>query len=183
MTSAAILWNRGAGGPEPTCDRGAGRDHCDRRGAISLASRGGGFARGLEPVELFERLRHQIGPEVFAAQFQQTPVPPGGAISVGLAALLGHAAGTYLPHKDHPKLGHRRQGWRPERLVGLHDVDAGRQSFLSDRPYARTLRVSTPQGHSDCTGAKASSALHIDRRCFDRHRTLTGTKEDLFRRA
>jgi predicted phage terminase large subunit-like protein len=34
----------------------------------------------LEPVESFERLRHQIGPEVFAAQFQQTPVPPGGCM-------------------------------------------------------------------------------------------------------
>ena len=34
----------------------------------------------LEPVESFERLRHQIGPEVFAAQLKQTPVPPGGCM-------------------------------------------------------------------------------------------------------
>jgi predicted phage terminase large subunit-like protein len=32
----------------------------------------------LEPLESLERLRHQIGSEVFAAQYQQTPVPPSG---------------------------------------------------------------------------------------------------------
>ena len=42
---------------------------------------------------------------------------------------------------------HRRKGWRPERLVGLHNVDAGRQSLLFDRSYARTLRVSKPKGN------------------------------------
>jgi predicted phage terminase large subunit-like protein len=34
----------------------------------------------LEPLESLERLRHQIGADVFAAQYQQVPVPPGGAM-------------------------------------------------------------------------------------------------------
>jgi predicted phage terminase large subunit-like protein len=33
-----------------------------------------------EPLESLEGLRHQIGSEVFAAQFQQAPVPPGGCM-------------------------------------------------------------------------------------------------------
>jgi predicted phage terminase large subunit-like protein len=34
----------------------------------------------LEPLASLERLRHQIGSEVFAAQYQQVPVPPGGCM-------------------------------------------------------------------------------------------------------
>jgi predicted phage terminase large subunit-like protein len=34
----------------------------------------------LEPLESLARLRHQIGSDVFAAQYQQVPVPPGGAM-------------------------------------------------------------------------------------------------------
>jgi predicted phage terminase large subunit-like protein len=34
----------------------------------------------LEPLDSLEKLRHQIGSEVFAAQYQQAPVPPGGAM-------------------------------------------------------------------------------------------------------
>lgn len=33
-----------------------------------------------EPLDVLERLRAEIGSEVFAAQYQQTPVPPGGAM-------------------------------------------------------------------------------------------------------
>jgi predicted phage terminase large subunit-like protein len=34
----------------------------------------------LEPLGSLERLRHEIGADVFAAQYQQAPVPPGGAM-------------------------------------------------------------------------------------------------------
>jgi predicted phage terminase large subunit-like protein len=34
----------------------------------------------LEPLTSLERLRHQIGSDVFAAQYQQIPVPPGGCM-------------------------------------------------------------------------------------------------------
>jgi predicted phage terminase large subunit-like protein len=34
----------------------------------------------LEPLESLEKLRFEIGSDVFAAQYQQTPVPPGGCM-------------------------------------------------------------------------------------------------------
>jgi predicted phage terminase large subunit-like protein len=34
----------------------------------------------LEPLASLESLRHQIGSDVFGAQYQQAPVPPGGAM-------------------------------------------------------------------------------------------------------
>ena len=33
-----------------------------------------------EPREVLESLRAQLGPEIFSAQYQQQPVPPGGAM-------------------------------------------------------------------------------------------------------
>ena len=33
-----------------------------------------------EPVEVLEKLRQELGSDVFAAQYQQAPVPPGGAM-------------------------------------------------------------------------------------------------------
>ncbi|MBR1211098.1 phage terminase large subunit [Bradyrhizobium sp. JYMT SZCCT0180] len=33
-----------------------------------------------EPLEFLEQFRHRIGLDVFAAQYQQTPVPPGGSM-------------------------------------------------------------------------------------------------------
>ena len=34
----------------------------------------------LEPLESLKELQRQIGSDVFAAQYQQSPVPPGGAM-------------------------------------------------------------------------------------------------------
>ncbi len=31
-----------------------------------------------EPLEILENMRAQMGPDLFAAQYQQRPVPPGG---------------------------------------------------------------------------------------------------------
>ena len=33
-----------------------------------------------EPLEVLERLRYQLGSDLFSAQYQQAPVPPGGAM-------------------------------------------------------------------------------------------------------
>lgn len=33
-----------------------------------------------EPIEVLQNLQRELGPDIFAAQFQQTPVPPGGAM-------------------------------------------------------------------------------------------------------
>jgi predicted phage terminase large subunit-like protein len=33
-----------------------------------------------EPIEVLEKLQRELGPDIFAAQYQQAPVPPGGAM-------------------------------------------------------------------------------------------------------
>ena len=33
-----------------------------------------------EPIEVLEQMRHQLGSDLFSAQYQQAPVPPGGAM-------------------------------------------------------------------------------------------------------
>jgi predicted phage terminase large subunit-like protein len=33
-----------------------------------------------EPIEVLEKLRRELGPDIFAAQYQQSPVPPGGGM-------------------------------------------------------------------------------------------------------
>jgi predicted phage terminase large subunit-like protein len=49
-------------------------------GQIHLRPAGEALHPALEPLESLERLQHQIGSDVFAAQYQQAPVPPGGAM-------------------------------------------------------------------------------------------------------
>jgi predicted phage terminase large subunit-like protein len=49
-------------------------------GQFHFRAAGEALHPALEPLESLERLRHQIGSDVFAAQFQQAPVPPGGAM-------------------------------------------------------------------------------------------------------
>ena len=43
-----------------------------------------------EPLTVLEQQRAELGPDLFAAQYQQSPVPPGGAMIRKVAALLGH---------------------------------------------------------------------------------------------
>ena len=33
-----------------------------------------------EPIEILTQMRHQLGSDLFSAQYQQAPVPPGGAM-------------------------------------------------------------------------------------------------------
>jgi predicted phage terminase large subunit-like protein len=51
---------------------GNGKFHYRRTGDVLHPAR--------EPLQVLESLRAQLGPEVFAAQYQQQPVPPGGAM-------------------------------------------------------------------------------------------------------
>ncbi|MFG1301945.1 phage terminase large subunit [Xanthobacter sp. V3C-3] len=51
---------------------GIGRTHLYRAGAVLHPAR--------EPLELLEKHRSQLGSDVFSAQYQQAPVPPGGAM-------------------------------------------------------------------------------------------------------
>jgi predicted phage terminase large subunit-like protein len=47
-------------------------DHCRRPGEVLAPER--------EPMEVLEQLRRQLGSDLFYAQYQQAPVPPGGAM-------------------------------------------------------------------------------------------------------
>src|SRR5262249_25163712 len=58
----------------------AGESIATGDGAFHSRAAGEALHPELEPLESLERLRQQIGSEVFAAQYQQTPVPPGGAM-------------------------------------------------------------------------------------------------------
>ncbi|NIJ60254.1 putative phage terminase large subunit-like protein [Pseudochelatococcus lubricantis] len=51
---------------------GAGRSHTYRTGEVLHPAR--------EPEALLDRYRQQLGSDVFSAQYQQEPVPPGGAM-------------------------------------------------------------------------------------------------------
>lgn len=55
-----------------THDIGFGRTHTRRIGEALFPAR--------EPLEVLERMRAEMGSHVFEAQYQQNPVPPGGAI-------------------------------------------------------------------------------------------------------
>ena len=97
----------------------------------------------LESLETLKKLQRQIGSDVFAAQYQQSPVPPGGAmIRREWLRYYDKPARAHLRHDSHTILGHRLEGRRPKRLVGLHDLDAGGQMLLFARPHPRPLRVS-----------------------------------------
>jgi predicted phage terminase large subunit-like protein len=76
MTSAVILWN------QLSLPAIAEQDETIMIGERQFHSRAAGEALhpALEPLESLARLRHQIGSDVFAAQYQQVPVPPGGAM-------------------------------------------------------------------------------------------------------
>ena len=98
-----------------------------------------------ESLASLQKLQRQIGSDVFAAQYQQCPVPPGGAIiRREWARYYDHLPErTYRTEVD-SELGHGREGRHPERLVRLYDVDDYRRPLLSHRPNAWSLRISTP---------------------------------------
>ena len=50
-----------------------------------------------EPLDALEKLRQELGSDVFAAQYQQAPVPPGGAMIRG----SGCAITTTLPERTY----------------------------------------------------------------------------------
>jgi hypothetical protein len=85
----------------------------------------------------------EVGSDVFAAQYQQSPVPAGGAmIRKTMVALLRDRTGAHVSDQGYPELGHRGQEPRPERLVSLYDVAHSRKALLPARCHARPLRIS-----------------------------------------
>jgi hypothetical protein len=75
-----------------------------------------------EPRDVLESLRAQLGPETFAAQYQQQPMPPGGAV----------IKRTWVRRYDHlPAFGEIIQSW---------DV-ANKQGEENDYSVCTTWRI------------------------------------------
>jgi predicted phage terminase large subunit-like protein len=78
----------------------------------------------LESLESLKQLQCQMAPDDWAAQYDQSPVPPGGAmIKRAWLRYYDRLPETHLSRRDFAEPGHRRQGRRPKRLVGLHHMD------------------------------------------------------------
>jgi hypothetical protein len=101
---------------DETVALGNGRSHRRRFGEALSPER--------EPAPVLEALKLQIGSDAFSAQYQQAPVPPGGAM---VKRHWVRRYGAELPSPaeayDSAELGHRQQGRARQRLVGLHDLD------------------------------------------------------------
>ena len=108
--------------------------------------------RKCEPLEVLDKLRRELGSCGSAAQYQQSPVPPGGAMRPRewLRYYEG-APGTFLPHQGHPKGGTpprktaRRTTGRFSTTWLLHD----NHYYLMDGD-PRTLRVSPLAEYGHC---------------------------------
>ena len=130
----------------------------------------------LKSLESLKELQRTMIPDDFAAQYQQSPVPPGGAmISARMAPLLPGAARADLSRKDHTIVGHGLEGWSPKRLVGLHNLARIRQPLLFARPHPRPLRLPKSEGNRDRACPKVSSATRAHRGRLHRHRARART--------
>ena len=95
-----------------------------------------------ESLSTLQRLRNEVGSDVFAAQYQQAPVPPGGAmIRRQWLRYYDVAPERTYRTKVIQSLGHRGQERRSKRLVGLHDLACRRQALLSARRHAWPVRI------------------------------------------
>ena len=79
---------------------------------------------GIELLESLKDLQQKIGSDVFAAQYQQSPVPPGGGM------IRREWLRYYDKLPEFPYYARTIQSWdtaaegrRPERLVGLHNLE------------------------------------------------------------
>ena len=92
---------------------GNGQLHCRRAGDVLHPER--------EARDVLESLRAQLGPETFAAQYQQRPVPPGGAM----------IKRAWVRRYDQ-LVGCRQQARPGKRLFGMHHVADPRKQILLD---------------------------------------------------
>ena len=68
-------------------------------------------------------VKRTLGSYDFSAQYQQSPAPPGGAmIRLAWFSRYPLPARSQRGGHDRAELGHRRQGYRDQRLFRLHDV-------------------------------------------------------------
>lgn len=95
-----------------------------------------------EPLHVLEELRGAMGSQAFSAQYQQAPVPPGGALINGAwfrryARLPERQPGNQIVQSwDIASMG-----GPDERLLGLYDLDDAGHGLLPDRRGSSETRV------------------------------------------
>ena len=102
-----------------------------------------------EPLSVLENLKRQLGSDAFSAQYQQMPVPPGGAmIKRDWIQRYDQLPPQARAAHHSPELGHRQQRRSRERLFGLHDLgrDPRHQAMVSDRRLAEAGRLPRVEG-------------------------------------
>lgn len=75
-----------------------------------------------EPLSVLEKLKRELGSDAFSAQYQQMPVPPGGAM---IKRAWTNRYDELPPQEEWLtvlQLGHGQQRRPGERLFSLHDV-------------------------------------------------------------
>jgi predicted phage terminase large subunit-like protein len=68
------------GASKPSSDCRVGGDHSAWKCGSHRRRLGEALSPEREPLHVLESLKLQIGSDAFSAQYQQTPVPPGGAM-------------------------------------------------------------------------------------------------------
>ena len=144
------------GGIEPAC-------HCRGRRRSSRSEKAGSTCvapakRCILSASLSRCWRscdENWAPTSLRRNISNAPVPPGRRHDPQHGFATTTSSGTHVSDKSHPELGYRRQGWRPERLVGLHHLASVRQTLLSGSD-SRALRVSSPSRYGHCAGQSAA---------------------------
>ena len=113
-----------------------------------------------EPLEVLDRIRRTIGEYNFAGQYQQSPAPLGGGlVKADMVQTLSRerTPGALRPHRA--ELGHRQQGDRAQRFLGVHNVGSQGQEPLSHRCVSPAARVSGAEARR----ARAAEPVPCDR--------------------
>jgi hypothetical protein len=115
-----------------------------------------------EPAHVLAELKREMGPIAFSAQYQQSPIPPGGTIIRQMANnLRQYRSTTRRPHCA--ELGHRAKRSRNRRLFCLRGSADSRRGVLHSRSGARPLSLRRAQTQGD-GGQAALWCVHA----FDR---------------
>jgi hypothetical protein len=121
------------------------------------------------PLEELEKLRLEIGSDIFSAQYQQAP--RAARRRNGQAPLDQALHRTAEESDSHPaELGYGPEGRARQRLVGLHDVGADGGGLVSPGCLAPQSELSGPQSHGEGPRAEMEGQSGVDRRGGDSHR-------------
>ena len=124
-----------------------------------------------EPLETLEAIRAQIGPYFFAAQYQQAPTPSDHTM---IQRAWIHRYDP-LPQRTYefagyPELGHRGEGGRDERLLGLRDTAVPSGKGLSRSHAAGAVGLSGLERTRYRARSQVSSGRSVGGGCRNRNR-------------